>query len=40
MVEFPDYDTAVKCYDSSDYQEAHNILKNYAIRHHQVVEGD
>ena len=39
VVEFPDYDTAVKCYDSSDYQEAHNILKNYAIRHHQVVEG-
>ena len=39
VVEFPNYNTAVECYDSAEYQEAHSILKNYAIRHHQVVEG-
>ena len=39
VVEFPSYNTAVECYDSAEYQEAHNILKNHAIRHHQVVEG-
>ena len=39
IAEFPDYDTAVKCYDSPDYQEAHNILKGHVIRHHSIVEG-
>ena len=39
VVEFPDYDTAIKCYDSTDYQEAHNILKGHVIRHHQTIEG-
>ena len=39
VIEFPNYETAKKCYDSSEYQEAHNILKNIAIRHHQFVEG-
>ena len=39
VVEFPDYETAVKCYDSPEYQEAHDILNNHAIRHHQIVEG-
>ena len=40
VVEFPDYDTAVKCYDSTDYQEAHNILKGHVVRHQQLVEGN
>ena len=40
VVEFPDYDTAVKCYDSTEYQEAHNILKGHVVRHHQLVEGN
>ena len=40
VVEFPDYDTAVKCYDSTDYQEAHNILKGHVVSHHQLVEGN
>ena len=40
VVEFPDYDTAVKCYDSTDYQEAHNILKGHVLRHHKLVEGN
>ena len=39
VIEFPNYETAKKCYDSSEYQEAHNILKNVAVRHHQIVEG-
>tara|TARA_B100001175_G_C19392688_1_gene582251 strand:- start:209 stop:496 length:288 start_codon:yes stop_codon:yes gene_type:complete len=39
VVEFPDYNTAVKCYDSTKYQEAHDILNGHTIRHHQIVEG-
>ncbi len=39
VVEFPDYKTAVDCYDSEEYMKAHSILKNHAIRHHQIVEG-
>jgi len=39
VVEFPNYESAVKCYDSKEYQEAHNILEGYVIRHHQIVEG-
>ena len=39
MVEFPDYNIAVECYDSPEYQEAHKILKGHAVRHHQIVEG-
>ncbi len=39
VVEFPDYNTAIKCYDSVEYQEAHNILEGHVVRHHQIVEG-
>ena len=39
VIEFPDFDTAIKCYDSKEYQEAHNILKGYADRIHQTIEG-
>ena len=39
VVEFPDYITAIECYDSKDYKEAHNILASHAKRHHQIVEG-
>ena len=39
VVEFPDYNTAVECYDSPKYQEAHDILKGHVVRHHQIVEG-
>ena len=39
VVEFPDYNTAIKCYDSEEYQKAHNILQDHVIRHHQIVEG-
>ena len=40
VVEFPDFNSAIDCYDSTEYQEAHNILGRYAVRHHQIVEGD
>ena len=39
IVEFPDYNTAVECYDSAEYQEAHDILKGHVVRHHQIIEG-
>ena len=39
IVEFSDFDTAIECYDSPEYQEAHDILQNHAIRNHQIVEG-
>ena len=40
VVEFPNFNSAIDCYDSTEYQEAHDILENYAKRHHQIVEGD
>ena len=39
VVEFPNYESAVECYDSKEYQEAHDILEGHVIRHHQIVEG-
>ena len=39
VVEFADYNTALNCYESKEYQEAHDILKGHVIRHHQIVEG-
>ena len=39
VVEFPDYNTAIECYDSAEYQAAHDILKGHVVRHHQIVEG-
>ena len=39
VVEFPDYNTALKCYDSKKYQEAHDILEGHVDRNHQLVEG-
>ena len=40
VVEFPNYNTALECYDSAEYQEAHNILNGHVVRHHQLVEGN
>ena len=39
VAEFPNYDTALECYNSKEYQEAHKILKGHATRHHQTIEG-
>ena len=38
VVEFPDYNTAKECYDSKEYQDAHEVLDGYVVRHHQIVE--
>ena len=39
IVEFLDYNKAIECYDSPEYQEAFNILEGHVIRQHQIVEG-
>ena len=39
MIEFPSYDDANKFYNSIEYKEAHSILKGYAERQHQTIEG-
>ena len=39
VIEFASYDEANLFYNSKEYQEAHNILKNSVIRHHQIIEG-
>ena len=39
IIEFPSYDKANSFYNSKEYQEAHDILKGHADRHHQTIEG-
>ena len=39
VIEFPSYDEANLFYNSKEYQEAHDILKGHAERHHQTIEG-
>jgi uncharacterized protein (DUF1330 family) len=39
VIEFPSYDEANLFYSSKEYQEAHDILKGHALRHHQTIEG-
>ena len=39
VIEFPSYNEANSFYNSKEYQEAHDILKGHAVRHHQTVEG-
>ena len=39
VIEFPSFDEANLFYNSEEYQDAHSILKGYAIRQHQIVEG-
>ena len=39
VIEFPSYDEANSFYHSREYQEAHDILKGHAERHHQTIEG-
>ena len=39
VIEFSSYDKANSFYNSQEYQEAHEILKGHAIRHHQTIEG-
>ena len=37
--EFPNYDTAEKCYNSKKYQEAWELAKSSTARDLQIVEG-
>ena len=39
VIEVPSYDEAILFYKSKEYQEAHEILKGQAVRHHQTIEG-
>tara|TARA_B000000565_G_scaffold76878_1_gene54745 strand:+ start:279 stop:569 length:291 start_codon:yes stop_codon:yes gene_type:complete len=39
LAEFPDIETAKKCYDSEEYIEARKHLENNATREHIIFEG-
>ena len=39
VIEFSSYDEANLFYNSKEYQEAHDILEGYAVRHHQTIQG-
>ena len=39
VLEFPNYHTAIEFYDSPEYQEALDVIRDHAVRHHQIVEG-
>ena len=39
VIEFPSYDEANSFYNSKEYHDAHSILKGYAVRQHQTIEG-
>ncbi len=39
VIEFPSYNDAEIFYSSQEYQDAHSILKGYADRQHQIIEG-
>ena len=39
VIEFPSYGEANLFYNSKEYQDAHDILKGHAERHHQTIEG-
>ena len=39
IVEFQSFADAEKCYNSDEYQEAHNILKGSVKRNLQIIEG-
>ena len=39
VIEFLSFDEANSFYNSKEYQNAHSILKGFAIRQHQTIEG-
>ena len=39
VIEFSSFDQAKKFFYSTEYQEAHNLLKDTVVRHHQIIEG-
>ena len=40
VIEVPSFAEANTFFNSKEYQDAHAILKNTVIRHHQIIEGD
>ena len=40
VIEFPSFGEAEAFFYSKEYQDAHAILKDTVIRHHQIIEGD
>ena len=39
VIQFSSYDEANSFYNSEEYQDAHSVLKGYAVRQHQTIEG-
>ena len=39
VLEFPSFNQAKEFFFSKEYQEAHKILKDTVVRHHQIIEG-
>ena len=39
VIEFLSYEEANSFYNSKEYQDAHSILKGFAVRQHQTIEG-
>jgi uncharacterized protein (DUF1330 family) len=39
VIEFPDYDTALACYRSVEYQHALSLRKGHAVADIAIVEG-
>ena len=40
VIEFPSFTEAEIFFNSKEYQDAHAILKDTVVRHHQIIEGD
>jgi len=40
VIEFPSFNEAKNFFHSKEYQDAHAILGNTVVRHHQIIEGD
>tara|TARA_Y200000002_G_scaffold260834_1_gene216481 strand:+ start:471 stop:758 length:288 start_codon:yes stop_codon:yes gene_type:complete len=39
IIEFSSFNQAKMFFYSTEYQEAHNLLKDTVVRHHQIIEG-
>ena len=39
IIEFSSFNQAKIFFYSKEYQEAHNLLKDTVVRHHQIIEG-
>lgn len=40
VIEFSSFDKTKKFFYSTEYQEAHDLLKDKVVRHHQIIEGN